>query len=49
MENKLNELGFRLLYRIDDYDMLNKSFTKIFKEHPKDSDKSMNLLKNKNC
>ncbi len=38
MENKLNELGFRLFYKMEDYDMTKKSFKPLFKEHPQDSD-----------
>ena len=39
MEEKLNELGYQLIFRMDDYDMSKKSFNTIFKKHPSYSDK----------
>ena len=38
MEEKLNELGYQLIFRMEDYDMTKKSFKPLFKEHPNDVD-----------
>lgn len=39
MEEKLNELGYQLIFRVESYDMSKKSFSTIFKKHPSYSDK----------
>lgn len=39
MEEKLNELGYQLIFRMEDYDMSKKSFDTIFTSHPKATDK----------
>ena len=39
MEGKLNELGYQLIFRVEDYDMSKKSFNTIFTCHPKATDK----------
>ena len=39
MEEKLNELGYQLIFRMEDYDMSKKSFDTIFTCHPKATDK----------
>ena len=39
MEEKLNELGYQLIFRMEDYDMSKKSFDTIFTYRPKATDK----------
>lgn len=39
MEDKLNELGYQLIFRMDKYDMSKKSFDTVFTYNPKSTDK----------
>lgn len=38
MEEKLNELGYQLIFRMAEYDMSKKSFDTLFTYHPKATD-----------